>query len=46
MKAELSHAPSGRPEPLEIVPMAHGDITDVLVIERVSFVTTWPADAF
>ncbi len=46
MKAELSHAPAGRPEPLQIAPMAHGDIGDVLTIERASFATTWPADAF
>jgi ribosomal-protein-alanine N-acetyltransferase len=46
MKAELSHAPSGHPEPLEIAPMVHTDIVEVLTIERASFVTTWPADAF
>ena len=46
MKAELSHARAGRPEPLQIAPMAHGDIGDVLTIERASFATTWPADAF
>ena len=46
MKAELSHVSSDRPEPLAISPMGHGDITDVLAIERASFVTTWPSDAF
>ncbi len=45
MKAELtpSHA---QPEPLEIVPMTAADIPDVLRIERASFTTTWPSDAF
>ncbi|HUN29814.1 MAG TPA: ribosomal-protein-alanine N-acetyltransferase, partial [Alphaproteobacteria bacterium] len=46
MKAELSRATSERPEPLVIAPMLHGDISEVLAIERASFVTTWPADAF
>jgi [ribosomal protein S18]-alanine N-acetyltransferase len=46
MKAELSHAPSGSPEPLIITPMMHADISEVLAIERASFTTTWPSDAF
>jgi ribosomal-protein-alanine N-acetyltransferase len=31
---------------MEIVPMTASDITDVLRIERASFSTTWPSDAF
>ncbi|HTU69330.1 MAG TPA: ribosomal protein S18-alanine N-acetyltransferase [Candidatus Baltobacteraceae bacterium] len=46
MKAELSRAPAERPEPLTISPMTPADISDVLTIERASFATTWPADAF
>lgn len=46
MKAELSPSHMGTPERLEIVPMSSGDIPDVLRIERGSFTTTWPADAF
>lgn len=40
MKAELVEYP------LEIMPMTGADIPDVLQIERSSFSTTWPADAF
>ena len=46
MKAELVHSDTGRPEPLEIVPMTAADVPAVLVIERASFTTTWPSDAF
>ncbi len=46
MKAELSRASSGRPQPLTIAPMTPGDVHDVLAIERASFSTTWPSDAF
>ncbi len=46
MKAELSHASSERPEPLEISPMTATDLHEVLAIERASFTTTWPSDSF
>ncbi|HET9030323.1 MAG TPA: ribosomal protein S18-alanine N-acetyltransferase [Candidatus Aquilonibacter sp.] len=46
MKAELMHSQSDAPEPLVITPMTAGDIPDVLRIERTSFSTTWPSDAF
>ena len=46
MKAELSRANAGRPEPMLITPMTHGDVGEVLAIERASFSTTWPSDAF
>ena len=46
MKAELTPSSAGTPEPMEIVPMTASDISDVLRIERASFSTTWPSDAF
>jgi ribosomal-protein-alanine N-acetyltransferase len=46
MKAELSPASAGTPERMEIVPMTASDINEVLRIERASFTTTWPSDAF
>jgi [ribosomal protein S18]-alanine N-acetyltransferase len=46
MKAELFRTSPGNPEPLVITSMTHADIPDVLAIERTSFTTTWPSDAF
>lgn len=46
MKLELWAPGTGRPEPLEIARMVAADVPDVVRIERASFVTTWPADAF
>jgi [ribosomal protein S18]-alanine N-acetyltransferase len=46
VKAELSRPDAGTPQPLLIVPMTPSDVTDVLAIERASFATTWPSDAF
>ena len=46
MKAELTPSSAGTPEPMEIVLMTASDISDVLRIERASFSTTWPSDAF
>ncbi|HEY9084625.1 MAG TPA: ribosomal protein S18-alanine N-acetyltransferase [Candidatus Tyrphobacter sp.] len=44
MKLELD--PSAAGERLAIAPMTHGDVGDVVRIEREAFVTQWPADAF
>jgi ribosomal-protein-alanine N-acetyltransferase len=44
MKLELDPAAAG--ERLAIVPMTHGDVAEVVRIEREAFVTQWPADAF
>ena len=46
MKAELSASHAGNPDRMEIAPMSASDIPDVLRIERTSFTTTWPSDAF
>ena len=46
MKAELDRSGSGRPDPMEIVSMTASDIPDVIRIEKASFTTTWPTDAF
>lgn len=46
MKAELTPSASGTPERMDIMPMTASDITEVLRIERASFSTTWPSDAF
>jgi ribosomal-protein-alanine N-acetyltransferase len=46
MKAELRPARSDVPEPMVITRMTPSDISDVLRIERSSFTTTWPSDAF
>ena len=46
MKAELSRTPAERPERMAIARMTSADISEVLAIERASFTTTWPADAF
>lgn len=46
MKMELDPATADRPERMEIVRMSTNDIPDVSRIERVSFTTVWPTDAF
>ncbi len=46
MKAELVSSRPGSPDDLTIVPMTMSDINDVVRIERASFTTTWPSDAF
>lgn len=46
MKAELPPMPAERPERLAIARMSTNDIPEVTRIERASFATTWPADAF
>ncbi len=46
MKAELDPAHAGGPERFDIVRMTAADIAEVTRIERASFTTTWPADAF
>jgi [ribosomal protein S18]-alanine N-acetyltransferase len=46
VKAELTRSQAGVPERLEISPMTASDVPDVLRIERASFTTTWPSDAF
>jgi ribosomal-protein-alanine N-acetyltransferase len=45
MKMELER-PSGRPDGLSIAPMTTADIAAVSRIERASFSTVWPSDAF
>jgi [ribosomal protein S18]-alanine N-acetyltransferase len=45
MKMELER-PAERPERLAIAPMATADISAVTRIERSSFSTIWPSDAF
>lgn len=45
MKLDLRRPPRS-PERLEIVPMTTADISDVARIERASFTTVWPNDAF
>jgi [ribosomal protein S18]-alanine N-acetyltransferase len=44
VKLELDPAAAG--ERLAIAPMQHGDVPDVMRIEREAFPTQWPADAF
>ena len=46
MKMELDPATADRPERMEIVRMSTNDIPDVSRIERASFTTVWPTDAF
>ena len=46
MKAELDPSATGTPERMVIVPMSMSDVADVTRIERASFTTTWPPDAF
>jgi ribosomal-protein-alanine N-acetyltransferase len=43
---ELSSTAADRPERMEIVRMSTNDIPDVSRIERASFTTVWPTDAF
>lgn len=45
MKMELD-APSAQPDRLTIAPMTSSDIPAVTRIERASFSTVWPSDAF
>jgi ribosomal-protein-alanine N-acetyltransferase len=46
VKMELDPATADRPERMEIVRMSTNDIPDVSRIERASFTTVWPTDAF
>ncbi len=46
MKAELTRADQGDAQPLTITRMTAGDVPEVVRIERASFTTTWPSDAF
>jgi ribosomal-protein-alanine N-acetyltransferase len=46
MKMELDATAAGPPERLSIVRMTAADIPDVTRIERSSFSTVWPSDAF
>ncbi len=46
MKAELTPSQAGDAEGMEIVSMSVSDIAEVCRIERASFSTTWPSDAF
>jgi [ribosomal protein S18]-alanine N-acetyltransferase len=46
MKADLAPSAAGTPERMDIAPMTASDINEVLRIERASFSTTWPSDAF
>jgi [ribosomal protein S18]-alanine N-acetyltransferase len=46
MKAELTRPGTAAPEPMEIAPMTQSDISEVVRIERASFSTTWPSNAF
>ncbi len=46
MKASLDTAAEERPERMQIAPMTTADIGAVMRIERESFATTWPSDAF
>jgi [ribosomal protein S18]-alanine N-acetyltransferase len=46
MKAELLTRDTGAPEPMVITEMTTSDIPDVVRIERASFATTWPSNAF
>ncbi|MDQ2865861.1 MAG: ribosomal protein S18-alanine N-acetyltransferase [Candidatus Eremiobacteraeota bacterium] len=46
MKAELDPSSADSPQRLTIETMSTSDVTDVTRIERQSFTTTWPADAF
>ena len=45
MKMELQ-VPQDRPDRLSIAPMSVADVADVTRIERASFSTVWPQDAF
>jgi [ribosomal protein S18]-alanine N-acetyltransferase len=46
MKMELDPAAADRPERMAISRMSTNDIPDVTRIERASFSTVWPSDAF
>ena len=46
MKMELDARPAPGNDRLEIVPMAASDIAAVIRIEKASFSTVWPSDAF
>jgi [ribosomal protein S18]-alanine N-acetyltransferase len=46
VKAELSRPRSEEPQRLTITRMTASDVPDVLRIEKASFTTTWPSDAF
>lgn len=46
MKLELDPRDANWPHRLSIAPMAAGDISVVTRIERASFATMWPSDAF
>jgi [ribosomal protein S18]-alanine N-acetyltransferase len=46
VKAELAPAHYGDSDRLTITRMTPSDVPDVLRIERASFTTTWPSDAF
>jgi [ribosomal protein S18]-alanine N-acetyltransferase len=46
MKAELLARDTGTPEPMVITEMTTSDIPEVVRIERASFATTWPSNAF
>jgi ribosomal-protein-alanine N-acetyltransferase len=46
MKIDLPAATADRPRRLDITAMQDGDIPAVLEIETVSFVSTWPPNAF
>jgi ribosomal-protein-alanine N-acetyltransferase len=46
MKMELDARPAPGPDRLSIVPMTSGDISAVTRIEKASFSTVWPSDAF
>ncbi len=46
MKMELDARPAPGPDRLSILPMASSDVSAVTRIERASFSTVWPSDAF
>jgi ribosomal-protein-alanine N-acetyltransferase len=46
MKMELDTRPAPGPDRLSIAPMAASDISAVTRIEKASFSTVWPSDAF
>jgi ribosomal-protein-alanine N-acetyltransferase len=46
MKMELDARPAPGPDRLSIVPMTSSDISAVIRIEKASFSTVWPSDAF
>ena len=46
MKLDVGSTPAETPAPLEIARMVAADVPEVVRIERASFNTTWPSDAF